>query len=158
MPSPSDDNQQQPSASASPSAFPSPSTETKDSPRPELSNALNDVLQSPDTTAPSLEPLWEAVLDRWDTPVRHEMFIQACMVHEDLAFAAGKYKTQQDNETRKELATEKLTAISLLMISLLETKRTPMNEAKKTPRWIQIVALLVCMASLWWLVHSCAAR
>lgn len=94
-----------------------------------------------DSEHDALDALWHRVLEDWDNASAHDALVQLAFDTEQLGRVAGLYKSQLDDEARKELAHKKLGAIAMLAMQLMESSKT---EPTKAPRWLLVAAAFVC--------------
>jgi hypothetical protein len=102
----------------------------------------------------AFDVLWGHVLEEWDNPKAHDAFLQMAVDRRALGQAAGRYRTQLDNEDRRELADKKLKASVLLATQEMEARKSVARE--QTPRWVLVAAASVCALAVGLLLWSLA--
>lgn len=77
---------------------------------------------TPGTSALPSE-LWQAVLDGWEEPKRHEALLLHCQTSAQLAAAASNYRALLDDPARKALAETQLKRIATAAMAQMEVSR-----------------------------------
>jgi hypothetical protein len=104
-------------------------------------------------TDPVLEAHWKKVLDDWDDDAAHGSFIEYCQKSDQLLEAAVRYRGMAGDRTRGPSADKRLSAISLLALSKLESARSaPRSSMSRTSTMLValfFVASLAALTFLW---------
>lgn len=101
-----------------------------------------------------LDALWERVIEDWDNPKSHDAFLQMAVDRGALGQAAHWYRTQIENEDRRELAEKKLKASVLIATQAMEASKTV--RSVQTPRWVVVAAASVCVLAVGLLLWALA--
>lgn len=101
-----------------------------------------------------LDALWSHVLEDWDNPKAHDAFMQMAVDRGVLGQAARRYRTQLENEDRRELADKKLKASVLIATQAMEASKTV--GGVRTPRWVVMAAASVCVLAVGLLLWALA--
>lgn len=97
---------------------------------------------APGTSALPSE-LWQAVLDGWDEPKRHEALLLHCQTSAQLAAAASNYRALLNDPARKELAETQLKRIAAAAMAQMDVSRAP---EMRPPRRRMVWQLLLLVA------------
>lgn len=87
--------------------------------------------------------LWQAVLDGWDEPTRHEALLVHCQTSAQLAAAASNYRALLDDPARKVLAESQLKRIAAAAMAQMEVSRATET---RPPRGRVVWQLLLLVA------------
>lgn len=90
---------------------------------------------------PQLEATWKNVLENWDKPAAHALFVERCLVAGAADYAAKKYRERGDDP----VARGQLEALTARMIQRMTTgtKRTQSRTSRRALRALIVVLLAV---------------
>lgn len=104
-------------------------------------------------TDPVLEALWKKVLDDWENDAAHGSFLEYCQTSDQLLEAAVRYRGMAGDRSRGPSADKRLSAISLLALSKLESARTlPPSSISRTSTLLVVLFFIgsfVALIFLW---------
>lgn len=104
-------------------------------------------------TDPVLEAHWKKVLDDWENDAAHGSFLEYCQTTDQLLEAAVRYRGMAGDRSRGKSAEKRLSAISLLALSKLESARTvPPSSISRTSTVLVVlffIGSLVALIFLW---------
>lgn len=92
---------------------------------------------------PALEALWSNVLSHWEQERAHGAFLEHCQRTDQLLEAAVRYRGMAGDHERGVIAQKRLTAITLLAVAKLESRRTSDRPARRHAwKWVLVALLL----------------
>jgi hypothetical protein len=104
---------------------------------------------APGTSALPAE-LWQAVLEGWDEPKRHDALLRHCQTSAQLAAAASNYRALLNDPERSGLAETQLKRIAATAMAQMEVSRAT---EIKTPRrrlfWLLFWVFSFVAATVW---------
>ena len=94
----------------------------------------------------AIDALWKHLLEHWDEESAHGAFIEYCQQTNALVAAAARYREVSADGEHHEAAQKRLSAITILALSQLESTRTQPKQAQNQA--IRLILFIVLLAAL----------
>ena len=109
-----------------------------------------------DSTEDGMDTLWSQVLEAWDDPKRHQVFLEYAARTSRLNDAAKFYRTMENDPDKGEFAKKRMTAIATASVQLLYATKTPAGT--KVPLSMTLSALFTFLFLVGWVLYAMLRR